>query len=115
MGNTTGGRNARNKGRYWAAFLILALLVLVFLVLSICIGTVNIPLSEIPRILGKNGGDDTGHAALLEGGIVTPPDDLALAFFPAGGHVHENIIMSVNDVFHSYSFLSILIVRSRRR
>ena len=63
----------------------------------------------------KNGGDDTGHAALLEGGIVTPPDDLALAFFPAGGHVHENIIMSVNDVFHSYSFLSILIVRSRRR
>ena len=59
MGNTTGGRNARNKGRYWAAFLILALLVLVFLVLSICIGTVNIPLSEIPRILGKNGGDDT--------------------------------------------------------
>ena len=59
MGNTTGGRNARNKGRYWAAFLILALLVLIFLVLSICIGTVNIPLSEIPRILGKNGGDDT--------------------------------------------------------
>ena len=59
MGNTTGGRNARNKGRYWAAFLILALLVLVFLILSICIGTVNIPLSEIPRILGKNGGDDT--------------------------------------------------------
>ena len=39
--------------------MILALLVLVFLILSICIGTVNVPLSEIPRILGKNGGDDT--------------------------------------------------------
>ena len=59
MGNTTGGRNARNRGRYWAAFLILALLVLVFLILSICIGTVNVPLSEIPKILGKNGSDDT--------------------------------------------------------
>ena len=53
MGNTTGGRNARNKGRYWAAFLILALLVLVFVVLSICIGTVNIPLAEIPKDSGK--------------------------------------------------------------
>lgn len=59
MGNTTGGRNARKKGRYWAAFLILALLVLVFVVLSICIGTVNIPLAEIPKVLGKNGNNDT--------------------------------------------------------
>ena len=59
MSNTTGGRNARNKGRYWAAFLILALLVLVFVVLSICIGTVNIPLAEIPKVLEKNGNDDT--------------------------------------------------------
>ena len=59
MRNTTGGRNARKKGRYWAAFLVLAVLVLIFMVLSICIGTVNIPVSEIPGILGKNGSDDT--------------------------------------------------------
>ena len=59
MNRVTGGSNAGNRGRYGAAFFILALLVLVFLVLSICIGTVTIPLQEIPRILGKNGSSDT--------------------------------------------------------
>lgn len=59
MNRVTGGSNAGNRGRYGAAFFILALLVLIFLVLSICIGTVTIPLQEIPRILGKNGSSDT--------------------------------------------------------
>lgn len=71
MRNTTGGRNARKKGRYWAAFLVLAALVLIFMVLSICIGTVNIPVSEIPGILGKNGSDDTYTDIVM--GIRFPP------------------------------------------
>ncbi|RHU84115.1 iron ABC transporter permease [Clostridiaceae bacterium OM08-6BH] len=48
----------KRQGRYTAAFAILLVLVLVFLVLNVCIGSVNIPVSEIPKILFENGADD---------------------------------------------------------
>lgn len=48
----------KRQGRYTAAFAILLVLVLVFLVLNVCIGSVNIPVSEIPTILFGNGADD---------------------------------------------------------
>ena len=48
----------KRQGRYTAAFAILLVLVLVFLVLNVCIGSVNIPVSEIPEILFGNGADD---------------------------------------------------------
>ncbi len=72
----------KRQGRYTAAFAILLVLVLVFLVLNVCIGSVNIPVSEIPTILFGNGADDvytdivTGirfpralAAAILGGGL----------------------------------------------
>lgn len=72
----------KRQGRYTAAFAILLVLVLVFLVLNVCIGSVNIPVSEIPKILFGNGADDvytdivTGirfpralAAAILGGGL----------------------------------------------
>ena len=48
----------KRQGRYTAAFAILLVLVLVFLVLNVCIGSVTIPVSEIPEILFENGADD---------------------------------------------------------
>ena len=48
----------KRQGRYTAAFAILLVLVLAFLVLNVCIGSVNIPVSEIPKILFGNGADD---------------------------------------------------------
>ena len=48
----------KRQGRYTAAFAILLVLVLVFLVLNVCIGSVNFPVSEIPKILLGNGADD---------------------------------------------------------
>lgn len=48
----------KRQGRYTAAFAILLVLVLVFMVLNVCIGSVNIPVSEIPKILFGNGADD---------------------------------------------------------
>ena len=47
------------KSRYGAAFIILAALLFLFLVLNICIGSVNIPVSEIPKMLWGNGADET--------------------------------------------------------
>ena len=49
----------KRQGRYTAAFMILLALVVIFLVLNVCIGSVNIPVSEIPKILFGNGADDT--------------------------------------------------------
>lgn len=47
-------RSKRDKRRwYGAAFLILTALLLVFLVLNICIGSVNIPLREVASVLGQ--------------------------------------------------------------
>lgn len=47
-------RSKRDKRRwYGAAFLILTALLVVFLVLNICIGSVNIPLREVASVLGQ--------------------------------------------------------------
>ena len=48
----------KRQGRYTAALMILLALVVIFLVLNVCIGSVNIPVSEIPKILFGNGADD---------------------------------------------------------
>ena len=45
--------------RYGTAFAILAALLLILLAMNLCIGSVNIPLSEILHILMKNSGSDT--------------------------------------------------------
>lgn len=42
------------KSRYSASFLILTVLLLVFLALNVCVGSVNIPLREVLEILGGN-------------------------------------------------------------
>ena len=47
------------KKRYFAAFVVLFVLLLLFLVMNLCIGSVNIPFSEIPKILQGIGTDGT--------------------------------------------------------
>lgn len=49
----------KRQGRYTAAFMVLLALAVLFLELNVCIGSVNIPASEIPGILFGNGVDDT--------------------------------------------------------
>ena len=49
----------RERIRYGAAFLILLILLMVFLAMNVCIGTVNIPVEEIPKILSGHGADET--------------------------------------------------------
>lgn len=41
----------RESIRYGVAFLILLILLVIFLAMNVCIGTVNIPVAEIPKIL----------------------------------------------------------------
>lgn len=81
------------KNRYSAAFLILAALLLLFLVLNVCIGSVNIPLREVLAILGGGGEGSTGGdivlrmrlpralAALLLGGGLSLSGYLLQTFF----------------------------------
>ena len=83
----------RKQRRYILAFLILILLMLVFLVLNICIGSVGIPLSDIPVILsGKASDAITGDiviqiripralAAVLLGGALGLSGYLLQTFF----------------------------------
>lgn len=54
------------RNRYWAAFLTLILLVAVFLALNVCIGSVTIPFTAIPRILGGNGTNSTYVNIVME-------------------------------------------------
>ena len=49
----------RENIRYGVAFLILLILLVVFLAMNVCIGTVNIPVAEIPKILSGHGADET--------------------------------------------------------
>lgn len=54
------------RNRYCIAFLTLILLVLLFLAMNVCIGSVNIPFSEIPKILSGNGVDSTYTDIVME-------------------------------------------------
>ena len=49
----------RENIRYGVAFLILLILLVIFLAMNVCIGTVNIPVAEIPKILSGHGADET--------------------------------------------------------
>ena len=71
----------KRQGRYTAAFIILFALVLMFLVLNVCIGSVNIPVSEIPKILFGNGADDV-HTDIVMG--IRFPRALAAAILGGG-------------------------------
>lgn len=56
----------QKQKRYFFSFTILILLLLIFLVLNICIGSVSIPLSRIPGILGGKGTDATFSDIILQ-------------------------------------------------
>ena len=49
----------RENIRYGVAFLILLILLVIFLAMNVCIGTVNIPVAEIPKIISGHGADET--------------------------------------------------------
>ena len=55
----------RENIRYGVAFLILLILLVIFLAMNVCIGTVNIPGAEIPKIISGHGAeqriDQTGE------------------------------------------------------
>lgn len=67
--------------RYGIAFFILILLVLGFLILNICIGSVNIPLSEVLSALGGKGGDQVFADIVME---IRFPRALAAAILGGG-------------------------------
>ena len=81
------------KKRYFAAFVVLFVLLLLFLVMNLCIGSVNIPFSEIPKILQGIGTDETyteivtqvraprAFAAVILGGALALSGYLLQTFF----------------------------------
>ena len=81
------------KKRYFAAFVVLFVLLLLFLVMNLCIGSVNIPFSEIPKILQGIGKDKTyteivtqvraprAFAAVILGGALALSGYLLQTFF----------------------------------
>lgn len=83
----------RTKRRYSAAFIILFFLLFLFLILNICIGSVNIPLSAISDILQGTAGNETNTdiimqirfpralAALILGGALALSGYLLQTFF----------------------------------
>ena len=70
----------KNK-RYGAAFVILAALAVVLLVLSLCIGSVNIPFEDILHIFMKNGDSETYRDIVLN---IRFPRALAAAVLGGG-------------------------------
>lgn len=71
----------KRQGRYTAAFIILLALVVLFLVLNVCIGSVNIPVSEIPKILFGTGADQV-YTDIVTG--IRFPRALAVAILGGG-------------------------------
>lgn len=81
------------KKRYFAAFVVLFVLLLLFLVMNLCIGSVNIPFSEIPKILQGIGTVETyteivtqvraprAFAAVILGGALALSGYLLQTFF----------------------------------
>lgn len=79
--------------RYYLAFLFIFVLVMIFLAMNLCIGSVNVPLSQIPEILRGQGDDATyGEivrqiraprtvAAILLGGALALSGYLLQTFF----------------------------------
>ena len=102
------------KSRYGAAFIILAALLFLFLVLNICIGSVNIPVSEIPKMLWGNGADETftdivmgirfprAMAAAILGGGLALSGYLLQTFFhnPIAGPLHWEFPPGQNWSWH---------------
>lgn len=54
------------KKRYYLAFGVLLFLMAVFLVMNVCIGSVSVPLKEIPRILAGRGGGETYRDIVMD-------------------------------------------------
>lgn len=69
------------KNRYGLAFLILIILVLVFLAVNICAGSVNIPFSDVWKVLGGQQADQTFSAIVLQ---IRFPRALAAAILGGG-------------------------------
>lgn len=69
------------KKRYGIAFLILIVLVLVFLALNICIGSVNIPLGEVFQAFGSNSADEVFADIVMQ---IRFPRALAAAILGGG-------------------------------
>ena len=94
------------KKRYFAAFVVLFVLLLLFLVMNLCIGSVNIPFSEIPKILQGIGTDETyteivtqvraprAFAAVILGGALALSGYLLQTFF------HNPIATPFRWAFH---------------
>ena len=69
------------KDRYGLAFLILVILVLVFLTVNICAGSVNIPLEDVIKILGGRETDPVFSDIVLQ---IRFPRALAAAILGGG-------------------------------
>lgn len=69
------------KNRYGLAFLILTVLVLVFLAMNVCIGSVNIPFTEVCNILTGTGADPVYKDIVME---IRFPRALAAAILGGG-------------------------------
>ena len=69
----------RESIRYGVAFLILLVLLVIFLAMNVCIGTVNIPVAEIPKILSGHGADETFSDIVMG---IRFPRALAADLFP---------------------------------
>lgn len=54
------------RTRYYTAYLVLILLTLVFLAINVCVGSVNIPLSEVFKILLGSSADSTFSDIVME-------------------------------------------------
>lgn len=77
----TGREKKSEKSRYAAAFLILSLLVLVFLVINVCAGSVNISLSDILKTIKGQQTDGTMADIILQ---IRLPRALAAAILGGG-------------------------------
>lgn len=54
------------KSRYYMAYTVLAVLLLVFLAMNVCIGSVNVPLAQVLNILGGRPADDIFRDIVME-------------------------------------------------
>ncbi len=93
MTNSHTSINSNRRIRYIIAFIILAVLVVIMLIVNICLGSVKIPLSELTRVLFGNSQDITASqiiweirmprafAALILGGALALSGYLLQTFF----------------------------------